>query len=93
MRSTAGAGPRYVPGVFPVGGSDEIQALKRFLREELVRVHAALEIVSDGYLEVTTAAPSKPRNGMLRRADGTNWNPGSGQGVYCYYASAWHFLG
>ena len=82
-----------MPGIFPVGGSDDMQALKRFLREELVSVQTALDHVSNGYLEVTTVAPSKPRDGMLRRADGTNWNPGSGAGVYCYYASAWHFLG
>ena len=25
--------------------------------------------------------------------DGTAWNPGSGQGFYGYYGSAWHFLG
>lgn len=93
MRATSGAGRRYVPGIFPTGGSDEMQALKRFLREELVRVQAAFESVADGNLEVTTVAPEKPRDGMVRRADGTNWNPGSGAGVYCYYASSWHFLG
>ena len=37
--------------------------------------------------------PSKPREGMLIKADGTTFNPGSGAGVYLYRASAWHFLG
>ena len=39
------------------------------------------------------AAPGKPALGMMVLADGTDWNPGSGQGVYVWYNSAWNFLG
>lgn len=35
----------------------------------------------------------KPRTGMLVLADGTDWNPGSGQGCYIYYGGAWNKLG
>ena len=31
----------------------------------------------------------KPRNGDIRYADGTNWNPGSGEGIYAYTNDAW----
>ncbi len=41
----------------------------------------------------TNVAPAKPRTGDTRLADGTNWNPGAGAGVYTYYAAAWHKLG
>lgn len=37
--------------------------------------------------------PDRPREGMIVLADGTNWDPGSGQGVYAYYNSAWNKLG
>lgn len=37
--------------------------------------------------------PKKPRDGLVVIADGTDWNPGGGAGVYAYYAAAWHFLG
>jgi len=37
--------------------------------------------------------PSKPRDGDVVFADGTDWDPGSGQGYYGYYAATWHFLG
>lgn len=37
--------------------------------------------------------PKKVFVGMVVLADGTNWNPGAGQGVYAYYAAAWHKLG
>lgn len=34
-------------------------------------------------------APSRPRAGMVVNADGTNWNPGGGAGLYQYLAAAW----
>lgn len=45
------------------------------------------------YLEQLNAAPAKTFDGMVVYADGTNWNPGSGKGVYAYYGAAWHYLG
>jgi hypothetical protein len=38
-------------------------------------------------------APTKPRDGMVRYADGVGWNPGSGEGFYGYYAGSWKKLG
>lgn len=89
VRATQGQVIRYVPGQVPDNRDD----LPRFLRQELEQIRQTLSAVQDGQLDVTTVAPSKPRDGMLRRADGTGWNPGSGAGVYCYYGAAWHFLG
>jgi hypothetical protein len=39
------------------------------------------------------AAPINPQEGMIVRADGVNWNPGSGGGFYGYHDGAWVFLG
>lgn len=44
-------------------------------------------------LAVQYKAPSKIRVGMIVLADGSEWNPGSGEGVYCYRSGAWHLLG
>lgn len=44
-------------------------------------------------VEFLNVAPLKPREGMLTGADGVNWNPGAGKGVYCYYTGAWRLLG
>jgi len=44
-------------------------------------------------LETLYAVPSKLYDGLTVLADGTTWNPGSGQGVYTYYAGAWNYLG
>lgn len=33
--------------------------------------------------------PDKPREGMIRYADGADWNPGSGKGLYVYDGTRW----
>ncbi len=33
--------------------------------------------------------PDKPETGMLVLADGTDWNPGSGSGIYYYTGATW----
>jgi len=61
-----------------------------------------LRHISDAFSEVNTDTwrlkewnqePDKLYDGLIAFADGTNWNPGEGQGFYGYYAAAWHFLG
>ena len=79
----------YAPGNPPSDAAE----LQRFLREELSKIAGAITALADGHLDVTTVLPVKPRAGDIRYADGTAWNPGSGQGVYAYYGAAWHLLG
>lgn len=38
------------------------------------------------------ANPTDPQEGMVVWADGTNWDPGSGAGLYEYRGGAWHKL-
>ena len=38
-------------------------------------------------------AASSPVDGLLAYADGSTWNPGSGEGAYMYYNSTWNYLG
>ena len=37
--------------------------------------------------------PARRYDGLTVMADGTDWNPGSGQGVYAFYNSTWNKLG
>lgn len=37
--------------------------------------------------------PTKPRVGLVAYADGTDWNPGSGEGLYVYKSTGWAALG
>lgn len=69
------------------------EQLRQYIKDELLKVGAVLQLVATGHVDKTYVAPTKPREGDIRLADGTSWNPGSGQGVYCYYNAAWRFLG
>lgn len=89
MRTPTLGSAFYVPGNPP----DDPAQLPRFLQAELAKLSGTLDLLISGHLDKTNVAPAKPREGDLRLADGTNWNPGSGQGVYCYYNSAWRYLG
>lgn len=79
----------YQPGTPPADPKD----LQRFLSEELIKIQTTFNALIAGHIDVTHVAPTKPRNGDIRLADGTNWNPGSGQGFYGYYNSTWNKLG
>ncbi len=78
----------YVPS--PHGGGD----LDSYLQQELGLIAQILSIIADGLIDVRNVAPEKPRNGIYY-ADGTDWNPGSGRGIYRYDESTetYSFLG
>ncbi len=80
---------RYTPGVVP----QDPQQIPAFLAQELAKIAQAGD-TADQFLQLDTlyAAPKKIREGMVVKADGVTWNPGSGAGVYCY-RSGWTFLG
>ena len=60
---------------------------------ELLQISRAITELSERIVPTVYAAPDKPRDGMLVYADGTNWDPGSGEGFYAYYNSTWNLLG
>jgi hypothetical protein len=81
---------RYIPGNVP----QEAAQLATFLRLELEKLSSAMA-TQDAFLWLETlyAEPTKYREGMLVKADGVVFNPGSGPGVYVYKSGAWSFLG
>ena len=42
--------------------------------------------------DVLHAAPENPRQGLVVFADGTDWDPGSGEGLYEYLSTGWSKL-
>lgn len=78
----------YEP-TFPPQNAD----YKQWLYDELQRVSSEYAKPQYFIFEELHAEPSKPRLGMVVFADGTDWNPGSGAGIYHYRAGAWQFLG
>lgn len=45
-----------------------------------------------GYFKPYPAAPTDPKIGQVAYADGTNWDPGSGEGLYLYKSAGWTFI-
>lgn len=57
---------------------------------ELQRIQLALLALREVKLPVLHAEPEKASEGLLVIADGADWNPGGGQGVYYYFGGAWN---
>ena len=77
----------YQPSPLPINQEN----LGSYLTTELKRLGDILFNQATFRLERTHTAPAKPRGGDIRYADGTNWDPGSGEGIYFYKesTSAW----
>lgn len=55
------------------------------LNREFIRIEEDLKGEQDySFLRELNVEPDKPRDGMIIRADGSNWNPGYGAGLYLY---------
>ena len=89
MRPANSGSVAYAPGVVP----ENSEGMRPYLADELGKISAAIQLLAAGQIDKSYSAPAKPRDGMIRLADGTRWNPGSGAGVYCYRDGAWRFLG
>lgn len=71
------------------------ETFRGWLLDELMRVSLSQSSLSVNSvtLGTTTVEPIKVYEGLTVLADGVNWNPGGGQGVYTYYNSTWNKLG
>lgn len=76
----------YPQPIVPV----EQSQLVRFLQDELARISDAIGELSRGHISASAVAPARPMDGDIRYADGTNWDPGSGEGLYAYFNGAWN---
>jgi hypothetical protein len=73
----------------------DVAALAQHVSDELQSVaQAQSDTVDSEQFNVLHVAPKKPRKGMLVFADGTDWNPGSGAGLYLRNEAndAWLFI-
>ena len=76
---------RWTPNPAPINNDQ----LSDYLFHELNRLSDIIFNLDVMRLEQTNVAPNKPRDGDIRYADGTNWNPGSGTGIYAYVGGSW----
>ena len=73
----------YEPGPLPLDDKDlgvyVVTELKRWGNTILNQTHLRAER--------THVEPKRPRGGDIVYADGTNWDPGSGEGIYFFKES------
>lgn len=81
---------QYAPQVPP--SEDTAEALRDYVVRELERLASHIAAQSLIQLEVLYVEPEKPRVGMIVYADGTEWDPGSGEGAYVYTSGGWSIL-
>lgn len=79
-------GYRYKPALPPNQATPE-ETLEWALRE-LEKAGNVINNISEGHVTVAHKEPEKPRDGMIRKADGVNWNPGAGGAGYYAYDEA-----
>ena len=82
---------KYAPTAIPF---DAPRGLRAWLADQLRQLAAVVAAPSVSLVEfdVLHAAPDRLATGLLVFADGTDWNPGSGAGLYEYRGSVWHKL-
>lgn len=68
--------------------ADERYIDERF--RDLQRENQVSEFVR---FKVLHREPKRPRHGDVVMADGTDWDPGSGEGLYVRKTAGWSFLG
>lgn len=81
----------YVPKLAP--GGDSVDDLEKWATQEFQEIQKSLSVQDFLVLKEYHEPPAKYKNGLVVLADGTDWDPGSGAGVYCYYGNAWNKLG
>jgi len=89
MRTINNSSVFYAPEPVP----SDPKELPAYIERNNRAIEMAINLLAAGHLDETHVAPTKPRTGDIRLADGTDWDPGTGQGVYAYYNSAWNKLG
>lgn len=70
----------------------DLEDMRRWVTDELQRLGQESAETTALELRPIFAAPVRPREGMIVYADGTQWDPGSGEGSYEYVNGVWRRL-
>lgn len=74
----------YQPTNPPSVTNRELQQLASWLQDELRRISTAIRnpVFEQITLKQLSVSPKKRGDGVILYADGTNFNPGAGKGIY-----------
>ena len=78
----------YTPGQAPL---DIDPKTAEWVHRELSKIREELNKIHD--FDIKHGPPKNYlQEALLRYADGTDWNPGGGKGLFLYYDDRWHRL-
>ena len=82
----------YTPGELP---TDSIESLQRALLDELKKISESFRVgeFETINLQSLSAELDKQRSGDILNADGTNYDPGNGAGIYWFNGTIYTKLG
>lgn len=83
----------YRPGFVPQNPADLPQYLAQEQTKVLQEFVAPKEYLVMQVNHVAPRVPSDNLTAMLAIADGSDWDPGSGAGLYRYQNGSWTFIG
>ena len=70
--------------------ASNVPELRTWITNELFRLGNNFTIESQKTtVSVLYASPERPQTGQIVFADGSDWNPGSGRGLYYYDTNTW----
>jgi hypothetical protein len=92
MRTPNLSSPFFLPTPPPIPMTDEGRVLLNYFTSQVEALANMVKLVAEGHLDPLSEAPDKPRDGDIRYADGTTWNPGSGRGLYLRKQTSWVFI-
>ena len=69
----------------------DIPSLVRYLFRELTRIGNVIDSKTPN-APTLNVEPERPEEGDMVIADGTDWDPGSGNGLYIYLNATWVFI-
>lgn len=89
--ATSTARPSYIPDVPPqtIPQGSDAELLLKYMTREFQKLAGAESNRTFQMFAPLGAAPTKPSDGLVVFADGANWNPGLGEGLYSYVAGVW----
>jgi hypothetical protein len=77
---------KYIPGPMPISAEP-------WIVREIQSISQASDAPSPySQLQELHQEPQRPRDGMIVVADGTDWDPGNGAGLYYFQTGVWHFI-
>lgn len=82
--------PRFTPLKEPTSPSpQELYVAIVELQRQVAHLVRKTQELDESFFSVSHVEPVRPRETMIRFADGTDWNPGAGRGLYQYVSGAW----